>query len=192
MARPKSFDADDVLQKATELFWSRGYDGTSIRDLEKHLGVGRQSLYDTFGDKHALFLKALSNYASDSVRLRAALDGPNAGLAELEGFLETMVCFATPVGPRPACFIVNTVAELGDDDAEVSGVCEASREGVTASVANAIGNAARNGEIPAPESIGAAADFLVAQIYGLLLLGKNGASRERLRSAARQALRGIT
>ena len=57
MARPKEFDIDVVLDRATELFWTKGYEETSMRDLEEGLGVGRQSLYSTFGDKRDLFLR---------------------------------------------------------------------------------------------------------------------------------------
>ena len=64
MARPKEFDIDQVLDRATELFWTKGYEETSMRDLEEGLGVGRQSLYSTFGDKRDLFLAALDRYAS--------------------------------------------------------------------------------------------------------------------------------
>src|SRR5687768_16430305 len=62
MGRPKAFDRDDVLDRAMELFWQRGYEATSIGDLVDHLGVGRQSLYDTFGDKYALYREALDHY----------------------------------------------------------------------------------------------------------------------------------
>jgi TetR/AcrR family transcriptional repressor of nem operon len=62
MARHKEFDRDAVLHKAMEVFWSRGYGATSIQDLVKHMGINRQSLYDTFGDKHALYLQALDRY----------------------------------------------------------------------------------------------------------------------------------
>src|SRR2546421_1155785 len=62
MARPKEFDRDEALQKAMEVFWSRGYEAASIQELVKQMGINRQSLYDTFGDKHALYLAALDRY----------------------------------------------------------------------------------------------------------------------------------
>jgi TetR/AcrR family transcriptional regulator, transcriptional repressor for nem operon len=62
MARHKEFDRDEALRKAMEVFWSRGYEAASIEDLVKHMGINRQSLYDTFGHKHALYLKALDRY----------------------------------------------------------------------------------------------------------------------------------
>ena len=62
MTRQKEFDRDEVLHRAMEVFWTRGYEGASIQDLVKHMGINRQSIYDTFGDKHTLFLQALDRY----------------------------------------------------------------------------------------------------------------------------------
>jgi TetR/AcrR family transcriptional repressor of nem operon len=59
MARHKEFNRDEVLRKAMEVFWSRGYEAASINTLVKYMGINRQSLYDTFGDKHALYLQAI-------------------------------------------------------------------------------------------------------------------------------------
>src|ERR1700738_300379 len=62
MARQKEFDREEALHKAMEVFCTRGYQAASIQDLVKHMGINRQSLYDTFGDKHALYLQALDRY----------------------------------------------------------------------------------------------------------------------------------
>lgn len=64
MARPKSFDDEQILNKAMDLFWQKGYQATSIQDLEQHLNIGRRSLYNAFGSKYELFLAALHKYAS--------------------------------------------------------------------------------------------------------------------------------
>src|SRR5262249_61525286 len=62
MARHKEFNRDEALQKAMEVFWSHGYEAASINNLVKHMGINRQSLYDTFGDKHTLYLQAIDRY----------------------------------------------------------------------------------------------------------------------------------
>src|ERR1700755_2679328 len=62
MARTKDFDENEVLCKAIDLFWRKGYNGTSMQDLVDGLGISRSSLYDTYGDKHTLFIKALESY----------------------------------------------------------------------------------------------------------------------------------
>ena len=66
MARTKDFDEDEVLDKAMYLFWNQGYNGTSMQDLVDGLGISRSSLYDTFGDKHSLFIKTLENYKKNA------------------------------------------------------------------------------------------------------------------------------
>src|SRR5205807_10090861 len=72
MARPKEFDTDVALDEAMELFWSKGYEATSMSDLVEHLGLARQSVYDTFGDKHAIYMAALRRYCEQ----RLAWMGP--------------------------------------------------------------------------------------------------------------------
>src|SRR5215212_5927342 len=62
MARHKEFEREEALRRAMEVFWSRGYEATSVGDLVEHMGINRQSLYDTFGDKHSLYLQALDRY----------------------------------------------------------------------------------------------------------------------------------
>lgn len=62
MARTKAFEIDAVLDKAMRLFWTQGYEKTSMQDLVDNMGINRKSIYDTFGDKHTLFLKALARY----------------------------------------------------------------------------------------------------------------------------------
>src|SRR5258708_33708597 len=79
MARQKEFDRDEVLHKAMEVFWTRGYEGASVQDLVKHMGINRQSIYDTFGDKHALFLQALDRYREiQSRKVFAVLERPGS------------------------------------------------------------------------------------------------------------------
>ena len=62
MARPKEFDPDEVLDRALDVFWEKGFEGTSVQDLVDHMGINRGSIYGTFGDKHRLFQQALERY----------------------------------------------------------------------------------------------------------------------------------
>src|SRR5882724_3967842 len=120
MPRAKSFDQDAVLNQAVELFWERGYDGTSLADLEAHLGLGRQSLYNTFGDKQALFLKALERYRRDASQGPIAhLAAPGAGFAAIREYFKAMVNGLTASEPRCSCLMVNTILERGSQDLDV-------------------------------------------------------------------------
>src|SRR5918999_5563657 len=101
MARPKSFDEEAVLDQAVQLFRERGYEGTSLADLEAHLGLGRQSLYNSFGDKHALFLKALDLYRREVGEPGVSrLNAPGAGLQAIRAFFRWSVHMLTVPGPR--------------------------------------------------------------------------------------------
>src|SRR5882757_6730846 len=90
MARPKEFDQDIALRKAIRLFSRQGFAATSTDDLMRAMNVGRQSMYDTFGDKRALFLRALELYVTESVHaIRAELEKPGSGLSAIQNALVT-------------------------------------------------------------------------------------------------------
>src|SRR5208282_2317791 len=90
--RPRSFDEGDALEKATQVFWSKGYDGVTIDDLVEGMGVGRPSLYAVFGDKRAIFLRALKAYAeAKGARAAKALLTPKSLRDSISGFLKFAV-----------------------------------------------------------------------------------------------------
>jgi TetR/AcrR family transcriptional repressor of nem operon len=191
MPRPKSFDEDAVLDKAVQLFWERGYEGTSLADLEAHLGLGRQSLYNTFGDKQALFLKALERYRHNVAGNLAQLDAPGAGLEGIRAFfLETIENLTAP-GERKACLIINTLLERGAQDADALLRCNHSQEGLERAFRRALAQAKTSGDLPNSVDIEAAATLLVVQSYGLNVLAKTGASAGDLRAAVEVLLAGL-
>src|ERR1700745_3802212 len=97
--RPRSFDEGDALEKATQVFWSKGYDGATIDDLVAGMGVGRPSLYSVFGDKRTIFLRVLRAYAATKGALAAkALLSPRALRDSLAAFLRHAVETATQEG----------------------------------------------------------------------------------------------
>src|SRR5271156_6168891 len=115
VGRPRSFDETGALEKATQVFWSKGYDGVTIDDLVTAMGVGRPSLYAVFGDKRAIFLRALRAYAeAKGARAAKALFSPPALRDSLVGFLRHAVESATEEGSAPGCLLV-CVAPLVDD-----------------------------------------------------------------------------
>src|SRR3954467_15482771 len=90
--RPRSFDEMEALEKATEVFWSKGYDGVTIDDLVDGMGVGRPSLYAVFGDKRTLFVRALRAYAEHKGALAAkALLSPRSLRESIAGLLRHAV-----------------------------------------------------------------------------------------------------
>jgi len=119
MVRHKEFDPDTAVDDAMDLFWQRGYEATSVQDLVERTGVGRRSMYDTFGDKHSLYLRALDRYiaaveAGYERKTAAAPDGLSAIRAAFDLLLES------PADDYRGCLVVNSSTELGPSDDEVA------------------------------------------------------------------------
>lgn len=193
MARPKSFDEAAVLDQAIQLFWQRGYEGTSLADLETHLGLGRQSLYNTFGDKHALFLKALERYKEGwGAAAVAPLVVPGAGLEAIRGFFRSAVENLTVPGPRRGCLFTNTISERAGADPEALVRCDHARQAVERLFRRALAQAQKRGELPQRLDVDATATLLSIQNYGLNVMAKTGATRSELNAAVEALLEGLT
>lgn len=193
MTRPKEFDVDQVLAKATELFWRQGYDGTSMHDLQAELGIGRQSLYNTFGDKHQLFLRAIDRYVElNRQRTKELLGKPDASLPEIREYLHALVDTLSCPGERKACLLTNSILERAQIDDELAGRCRLSQEQLSAAFQGALENAMDKGELSRERPAAELALFLVNQIYGLSVLSKTGASKKSLRATAELALSALT
>src|SRR5580704_12544254 len=105
--RPRSFDETGALEKATQVFWSKGYDGVTIDDLVAGMGVGRPSLYAVFGDKRAIFLRVLKAYAERKGASAAkALLSPQNLRDSITGFLFFDVAATTEKGSARGCLLI--------------------------------------------------------------------------------------
>jgi TetR/AcrR family transcriptional repressor of nem operon len=119
MVRHKEFDPDTAVADAMDLFWQRGYEATSVQDLVEHTGVGRRSMYDTFGDKHSLYLLALDRYlgfTEDGFRQKAAAAAD--GLSAIRSLFSLLL--DSPADDHRGCLFVNSSTELGPSDDEVA------------------------------------------------------------------------
>lgn len=192
MARPKSYDETTALEAAAQLFWSQGYDGTSMSDLEAGMEMGRQSIYNAFGDKHELFVKSLTHYRQSARSLlTTSLLVQGAGWAAIEAYFEAMLDFVTPDGPRRGCLVTNSIIEVGDADAMVSSSCRSNQDEVLGGFEYALRNAVDAGELPKGLGIEETASLLMVQTYGMTVLSKNGATRTELSSTVRTLLNSI-
>jgi TetR/AcrR family transcriptional regulator, transcriptional repressor for nem operon len=192
MPRPKTFDEDAVLGQAVQLFWQQGYEGTSLADLEAHLGLGRQSLYNTFGDKQALFLKALDRYRSGAgEQALAPLNAPGAGLEAIRAFFRWSVETLTAPGARQGCFVANTILERGSQDPDALLRCNLSRDLLERAFRRTLAQAKARGDVAATIDVEATATLLVLQNYGLNVMSKTGASAAELHAAVEALLAGL-
>lgn len=120
MPRTKGFEPETALEAAMELFWSRGYESTSMRDLLDGMGIGRGSFYDTFGDKRSLFLAALDRFEETRTAWAIeTLENSESALAGIEEVFERTIHNLTDHGSRRGCLMANSAVELAPRDAEI-------------------------------------------------------------------------
>lgn len=188
MARIKEFDPDAVLLSALELFWERGYEATSMADLVARLGIGRASLYATFGSKHDLYLKALRRYCADAdPKLLAELSAPGSALEAVRGMLRRYATEAAGERRGRGCFVVNTATELPHDRASTRQVL-ASWTYLETLLAAALTRAQATGELSGERDPRALARMLLVLAQGVRVVGKVADDPAPVRDAVEQAL----
>ncbi|ALK31113.1 MULTISPECIES: TetR/AcrR family transcriptional regulator [Burkholderiaceae] len=184
--RPRSFDEKGALEKAIQVFWSKGYDGVTIDDLVAGMGVGRPSLYAVFGDKRAIFLRALRAYAeAKGARAAKALFSPRTLRDSLASFLRHAVEAATEEGSAPGCLLV-CVAPLVDD-AEVRQFLKDAASAGVALVERRFCDGISAGEIPSDFPVSVRASQTVDLARGLTMRAQLGALRKTLMNDAEEA-----
>ena len=184
--RPRSFDESDALEKATQVFWSKGYDGVTIDDLVTGMGVGRPSLYAVFGDKRAIFLRVLAAYAERKGASAAkALLSPQSLRDSIAGFLRYAVESATAKGSARGCLLM-CVAPLVND-AEVQRFLQSTLAGGAALVERRFRDAITAGEIPPDFPVAVRATQVTDLARGLTMRARIGTPRKTLLKDADEA-----
>ncbi|MGW4344542.1 TetR/AcrR family transcriptional regulator [Streptomyces sp. NPDC004690] len=190
MARTKEFDPDAALQAALELFWRRGYEATSMAGLVEHLGIGRASLYATFGNKHELYLKALDRYERVGMaRIVRELSQPGPALPAVRAVVRRYAAEATHAELRlNGCMVTNTAAELAPHDPAAARYVERNWDHLETLLHSALVRAQAQGELPAGRDPLALARTLLVLLQGVRVVGKATADPVRVRDAVEQAL----
>ena len=184
--RPRSFDEAEALEKATQVYWSKGYDGVTIDNLVAGMGVGRPSLYSVFGDKRTLFLRVLKDYAEKKGALAGkALLSPQTLRDSLAAFLRHAVESATEKGSARGC-LLGCVAPLVDD-AEVREFLQNAAAAAMALVESRFRDGITAGEIPSDFPVAVRARQVIDFARGLTMRAQIGAMRETLLKDAEEA-----
>ena len=190
MARPREFDPETVLDRAMMVFWSKGYEATSLSDLCDATELNRSSLYASFGDKHALFLQTLNRYGDRAVaRVSAALSQPLPIREALAAFYEGMIDQIIAGPGRTGCFLGNCAAEVVRHDRIAAPVVKRNMERLEAVFRDAFARAKERGELSPDADINALARFFLSNSQGLRLMGKANADRRTLEDIAKIAMR---
>ncbi len=147
MPRPKSFDPDTVLTKAMGVFWEKGYDAASISDLTAAMGINRFSLYDTFGDKHTLYLKSLESYEHSVVEPVIERIESFESLGDVEAHLMGMIEHQMEHTDAPCCMMQKAaVAMAGKDECAIE-LVSAARARISAAFAKLLARLIERGEL---------------------------------------------
>lgn len=172
------------------LFWRKGYGATSMRDLLDAMGIGRGSFYDTFGDKHALFLAALDRFEEARTSWMDETLA-NSGLDGIEEVFRRSIDGLVGFEPRRGCLLANTAVELAPHDAEAAARISRYVRRTEEAFMGALVRAGEAGDIPEDRDPRALARFLVSNLHGLRVLARAGTDRRTLEDAARVALRAL-
>ena len=177
MARPRTFSEREALERALDIFWHRGYRGVGLTELLRGMGIARQSLYATFGNKRQLFIRTIQHYAA--TRLAGALallerDGsPTRNVKDVVRFFERL---ALDKRAR-VCFVANSLVEIGPHDREIGALLAETLGALETAIQKELRRAQRLGEIPAGRSPRALARALTNALIGLAVSGKLGQSK---------------
>lgn len=176
--KPLSFDRDEVLDKAMALFWQKGFKHTSMSELLEHMGIQRQSFYNTFGSKEQIFLEAVALYARHLSReIMSMLErsgNPLENVRQVMAMLMEMVVGADASG----CLLGNTIAEFGLNHPEISALMKDKVGRLQKAFARAFAKAIEQGLLPASKDPTAMGQSLVVMIQGMALLSKLGFADE--------------
>ena len=189
MARTKAFDQDTVVEKAMQVFWSQGYEATSIQDLVEAMGINRGSIYDTFGDKSNLFQVAMRRYmdTAPSARLIATASAA-APRQAIEKFIRMQVDLScAPEGQR-GCLMTNTLTELCYCDKDIAKMLGSGLIRIENAFCILVRRGQEDGEITNAREAHALARFLIAAVQGIKTLAKVNPGREALSDIADIAL----
>ncbi|MEV0787918.1 TetR/AcrR family transcriptional regulator [Kribbella sp. NPDC050459] len=172
MGRPMSFDTDDVVDKAVEVFWRQGFGATTPQNLVDALGIGKGSLYNTFKSKHQLFQLAMRRYSELRLaELTEGLDGPGAVRPKLRRAVHGLAGISEH---QRGCLVVNAVAELGTSTPEVAEVSKELFSRIEDRFEAAIERGRVSGELQADTEPRDAAGALLAAVIGTNVLTKTG------------------
>jgi AcrR family transcriptional regulator len=187
MARPKEFDREQALDAAIGVFREHGFEGTSTPMLVDAMAIGRQSIYDTFGDKWQLYCEAVRRYATGEIEAHlAALRGPPRAMDGIRAMVERVVRDA-----HQACLGVGSICEFGRSQGDLVEIHTAAGRTIQGAVSKRLREAQADGDVAKDFDVDDAAEFLQANIAGIRIAARGGAKMRRLRALGAIALRAL-
>ncbi len=189
MAGKKAFEPQRVLEKAMNAFWERGYEGLSIEDLVQVTGIGRGSLYATFGDKHALYLAALNQYINAiKAQTMAILEQTGSLQVVLTQLFQAQVDALLHDPARRGCFLINASLEIAPHDHVVNAIIQSALNEFEEGLYRLLIKAQVAGELSWQHDPHQLAHFLVATFVSLRVLARSQQQRGMFNDIVKTAL----
>jgi TetR/AcrR family transcriptional repressor of nem operon len=189
MARTKEFDTDEVLSKAIDLFWDKGYNGCSMQDVVDGLGLSRSSIYETFGDKRQLFLEALRKYQREGLEaLKEDINTTSDIRQALAKVFESVLPESNDSPLQKGCFMVNSAVELASQDPEIAEIVRVNRLEVEDILCKAIEKGQQSGQLAATLAARSIARFIYTNLSGISVNARSGTDRKTLEDIIRVSL----
>lgn len=187
--RPREFDREEALRKAKQVFWQRGYEGTSISDLVAVLGIASARIYAAFGSKENLFREAVALYLSEEGAFAdAAMQEPDTRQAIKQLLINAAKTYTRENQPR-GCMVVLSLTNYASDNEALMTWLADSRRGRTAGIIQRIHQGVQSGDVPENTDIQALGDYIATLLHGISIQARDGVSRTRLLAMTDIAMR---
>jgi TetR/AcrR family transcriptional repressor of nem operon len=191
MARPRTFDPDEVLDTARDVFWQKGFQGTSLDDITAETGLTKPSLYAAFGDKTSLFLKILERYHDQIIaRSRKAINGGPSARAAIEAWLTSFVPYCSGIKGRRGCLSINTATDGGLNEAGLRKSTARFNAKLEELILTRL--EADRAQFSKDFDPAAAAQAIMTMYVGLMVLSKQTPTPERVKSVIAQIMQLLT
>lgn len=183
--RPREFDEDDTLTKIMQLFWENGYEATGLSDIIAATGLGKASLYGTFGNKHSMYILALRHYEKLVVNIAVSVLGSKdlVALKQIEAFLSLPIIAVEQQKDRKGCFLCNAAADRASLDPEAGAQVQHGYEVLRKAIAAALSRAF---PILSPDKIKVRTELVLTLYSGMRVMARSGQTSEMM-TATRDA-----
>ncbi len=189
MPKTKQFDEAAVLNKARDVFWKKGYNGTSIDELVEATGLSRSSIYDSFGDKHGLYIKALKHYQEEALAyILKDIPAKLSPKKKIARIFRNNIEQSLSDRQRKGCFILNSTTELANVDNSLNSFVNAHLETMEDILYTLVKEGQAEGDISKKFSAKAIARNLFSSLNGLKLIGQTRPDKQVLEDIAKVAL----
>jgi len=189
----KSFNEDTAIEKAMMVFWQKGFEPASISDLIANMGITRGSLYNAFGDKHQLFIKALIKYDKDYSRaLLKEMESINDPKLSIVKLFEFIVAQSLSDAKKKGCLLVNTASELAFHGDQINKIVRNGLRDFESFFTASITKGQEQGQIPITLDPDNTAKGLMAMVVAIRILSRGLFDEASLRAIAKQAQRLIS